>query len=303
MAFVKIACPNIIYGFNPITQKPLNTLWVDKKYLVPLQHLSSNYLATIPHPRYAHEPTIVLVYPWRHYSVGTRFKHLRALDTADAYAITCVDFQEDNVLIDYVPKQTAIQEIMRDTQTCRKLFVAIANALVDRVHVDSNGCVIPYVWGGSSFVTPSVDADFYLEDGLWQRQGCQNPYTGYDCSEFVMRMAQIAGLEFPWKTSAVMKQVLRELGKDDMLEEGDLIWTPGHVMIVSNIKNNEIIESRGYASGYGRVHRLTLKEFFDGIATYNDLLRVYRANEPIKIKNKQGKAADKSVNFTLLKLT
>ncbi len=76
-----------------------------------------------------------------------------------------------------------------------------------------------------------------------------NQNSGYDCSEFVMRMAKIAGVDFPWKTTTAIERSRRALDSQDLLEEGDLIWVQGHVMVVSNIERNEIIESRGYGSG------------------------------------------------------
>lgn len=299
---VKIACDTIIYGFEQSSKKPLNTFWTAKKHLVLLDDLPSNLLATIPHPMYAQEPTIVLVYPWNSYSVGTRFKHVAEHDTSDAYAIMRAHYQTQSVTIDFVPHESALQEIKQTSSTARKIFVDIVNKLVDRVSLTPHNFVIPYVWGGSSFVCPYKDGAFYQQDGVWQREGLQEPYSGYDCSEFVMRMARIAGLDFPWKTTGAMHEGLKELLPGQTLEEGDLIWTSGHVMIVTNIERNELIHARGYASGYGCVHRTTLSEFFDGVVTYDDLLQHCWSLQPIKIKNKQGVVGANAMVFKILKL-
>jgi hypothetical protein len=42
-------------------------------------------------------------------------------------------------------------------------------------------------------------------------------------------------------------------------------------MIVSSIKNNEIIEVRGYDSGYGCLHRIKLNELLADVSNYDEL--------------------------------
>lgn len=86
------------------------------------------------------------------------------------------------------------------------------------------------------------------------------------------------------------------------MENGDLIWTPGHVMIINNLKNNTLVEARGYSSGYGCVHKITLDKVFAEINTYDDLIKYYYANKKITFKNKEGESAKNSVNFKLFKL-
>lgn len=301
---VKIVCNNIVYGYDSESKEALNSFWVYKKDLAELKNLSDDLLNSIPSPQYAQEATIVLTYPWKTFSVGTRFKHIQEQDTLIAYAIRRADFTNNTTIIDFVPRKNAIIETKKHHHAARKLFVKNINELIDRVSSTSQASissVIPYVWGGSSFAVPYQD-NFYLENGSWQRSGKNDPYSGYDCSEFVMRMAQIAGIEFPWKTTLIMEQCKKALSKNEPLENGDLIWIPGHVMIVSNIKQNEIIEARGYKGGYGRVHRLKLDQCFDGIASYEDLLKKYRKKKTIQLKDKQGLIQEKEYSFKLLKL-
>jgi ASC-1-like (ASCH) protein len=72
-------------------------------------------------------------------------------------------------------------------------------------------------------------------------------------------------------------------------------------MIVSSIKNNEIIEVRGYDSGYGCLHRIKLNELLADVSNYDELLDRYYKNKTITLKDKQGKL-QKKYAFTLLKL-
>jgi hypothetical protein len=115
-------------------------------------------------------------------------------------------------------------------------------------------------------------------------------------------MAQIAGIPFQGKTCAAIRKIQRELQEHDQLEEGDLIWVPGHIMIITAIERNELIEARGYGDGYGCIHRITLDKCFDGIQTYADLLEHHRNNTHVKFKNKQGIASDRTREVKLLKL-
>jgi hypothetical protein len=149
---------------------------------------------------------------------------------------------------------------------------------------------------------PYKKNNFYQKDGVWHRDGENDPYTGYDCSEFIMRMAHIAGIDFPWKTTSAIRHGQRKLTPSDALEEGDIIWVQGHVMVVSTIERNEIIEPRGYGAGYGCVHRIKLNQAFEGITSYDDLIKRYYAEEPIMFKHKNGAPLKPAKAFQLLKL-
>ncbi len=117
-----------------------------------------------------------------------------------------------------------------------------------------------------------------------------------------MRMAKIAGIDFAWKTTTAIRHGQRALMQDDMLQDGDLIWIQGHVMIVSNMQENELIEARGYASGYGCVHRIKLSDMFEDVNSYDDLLERYHTHASLSLKNKQGEFYLKADKFLLLKL-
>ena len=117
-----------------------------------------------------------------------------------------------------------------------------------------------------------------------------------------MRMAKIAGIHFQWKTTSAIERKCPELTANDTLHEGDLIWVTGHVMIVSNLERNELIQARGYSSGYGCVNRITLADCFEGIETYHDLLAYRDARKSLQFKNKTGNVLEKKYPFKLLKL-
>jgi NlpC/P60 family. len=296
--FVKITMPHIKYRIDAPS-----SFWIYKNGIIPLKELAHSDIAhSIPHPDYAQEPTIVLTQPWHNFSVGTRFRHIPEHDTESTYAIIRADFTENKAIFDEVLRENALCEMQQDRASTRKLFVKIVNNLIDHVAQNSPQHVIPYVWGGSSFVIPYTESEFYKKDGGWHREGKNDPYSGYDCSEFVMRMAQIAGIDFPWKTSMAIKNAQKELTDQDQLEEGDIIWRPGHVIIISNIERNEIIEARGYGNGYGCVHRAPLCEIFQDIHTYPELLAAHSAQSQLVFLDKQKIPGKAPVIFKILKL-
>ncbi len=297
--YVQIAYGHVTYK----TDGTPSTFWTYADGVKPLAEFEKADLAlAIPHPEYAQEPTIVLTYPWKNFSLGTRLRHLPQYDTADMYAVVWPDYAKNEVAVDFVPREDALQEIKQDAQSTRQRFVALINGLINRVEKSGENNVIPYVWGGSSFLKPYRQDNFYKDDGVWHRDEMRNPYTGYDCSELIMRMAQIAGINFPWKTTSAIKHAQRKLTRDDQLEAGDIIWVQGHVMAVSNIERNEMIEARGYGAGYGCVHRITLDNVFVEVKNYSDLLERYYADQTITFKDKQGVPSKKSNAFLLLKL-
>ncbi|MBP9764773.1 hypothetical protein KBD08_00370 [Candidatus Babeliales bacterium] len=299
---VKIYYPHIKYHIDTTLPDQRHCFWVHKKHLAPLKKLDNDLIDVIPNPEYAKQPTVVLTYPWKGFSVGTRFKHLPQHDTSAAFAIQKIDFHTHAIQLDFVPHSHGLSEQITDAQSTRKLFVTLVNTLVDKVTLSGAQHVIPYIWGGSSYVEPYIDEVFYNKDGCINRTGKSNPYSGYDCSEFIMRMAKIAGIYFPWKTSTAIVHFCKDLKTNQTLEDGDIVWTQGHVMIISNIERNEIIEARGYPSGYGCVHRITLSECFDGINTFNDLLQRYYNKQTIQYKDKQGIVSEKTYNIKILKL-
>lgn len=294
---VKVTIENVKY--NKSTQPNSNSFWIQKENIIPIDTLTTP--TAIPAMQYGIEPTIVLTYPWNGFSVGTRFKHVPQCDTREGYAVTFMNFSENSLNQGCIPRNNAMQEFKHSAKSQRKLFITNLNTFLDRVTKESPEQVIGYVWGGSSFIHGYETASAYQKNNAWYRKGNNHPYTGFDCSSLVMRMAQIAGINFPWKTTAVIELAQAKLTTNDILQEGDLIWIQGHVMIISNLARNEFIEARGYKSGYGKLHRIALSNAFEDITTYDELRAHYQANKPLRLKNAQG-SFYMEAPFKLLKL-
>lgn len=300
--YYKIASKNTAYGLDTETQKPLNFYWAKKEGFALLKDIP-DLQSSIPTSSYAQQPTVVLTLPWSQFSVATRFKHLPDLDIEDSYAIELPDYQENSLKTAFVPKSSALVEKSCDLCQSRKLMVSTLKKLLATLQAQNKDAVIPYIWGGSSFITPHQADDFALIDGCWQRTEKANvDYTGYDCSELVLRFAQIAGLAFPYKTSSFMEKNLQPLADTDIIEPGDIIWVPSHVMIVSDVEHNELIEAAGYSRGHGCVHAINLEDCFVGISDYEELRALHKEQSTVTFKAKDGQPFGNPRPVKILKL-
>ena len=283
-----------------------NSFWTLKEYIMPLkQWFLHNDFSTLPGPycernyRLCQDTTLLtLCWPWYNtntqytYSAGTRFVRVQYKDTQSRYAIILPDFKRMKTHIAYVPKSHAYISSAKTPEQCRQQFVLLLKQWVYK----SPG-IISYVWGGTSLV------DFYEHDSIkhvagscfgracayWKRPDTgQRPFTGCECSALVLRAAQICAMPYFYRNTATLAQYLHTLQKTEKLEEGDLIWYQGHVQIVSDIKNNKLIESVGYQSGFGKLHEIELSRVFKNIENYNQLLDAYFKQKQLERLTRQG---------------
>jgi hypothetical protein len=297
----RVKVPGVRYSLR--NDKFDNSFCAKEKDLLRYTLLAESLRSHIPDKQYGKKPTIVLTYPWKNFSIGTRFVHQPEQDLHNGFAVSYFDFKNKRLVSDVVPYQNGIQEKHKDSQEQRKLMVKLITDLVDRVARQDDGRqTIAYVWGGSSCNTLYEDKNFYQSDAGYEREGQNEPYSGFDCSSLIMKMAQIAGMNFPWKTSGVMEQALPALQKDEQIENGDLIWFAGHVMMITDVEKNELIQSRGYASGYGSVYKAKLPDVFADINTLDDLRKAYQAHQSLMMKDRNGKDYKKIESFKILKI-
>jgi hypothetical protein len=297
--FVQISFDNVVYGIDEKTGKPLSTFWAKKRDIMFLGDTVSEEL--FPPPFYVHDASVlVLIRPFEEYSLATRFVRAPAFDKEDSYAVKRIDVHTLSPHLFFIPKSHAEIEKCRSKKQMRAAFVHLAYDIIDYAD-GQNGLIVPYVWGGSSFVCGYEDA-FEGLDKKWMRNGPNDPFMGYDCSEFVLRLAQICGIPYRWKTTVMLNQCGKEIFHKADIKEGDLIWVPGHVMIVSDLSNNELIESAGYESGFGKVQSISLEKRFAHIKTYDDLWKAYEAQQPLTILKKDGTVREVKKSFKFITL-
>ena len=126
--------------------------------------------------------------------------------------------------------------------------------------------------------------------------------NGFDCSNLILRAAQISQIPYFFKNTTTLKKNLKTISPNEKLEAGDLIWVPGHVIVVADLDKNTIIESRSYSHGYGKIQEIPLNEEFKNINTFEDLLKHFFDNKKIKRIDKNKKTIADLKNYKILKL-
>lgn len=273
-----------------------NIFWIPKKSLLFLDHVNEVTRQSFPKPLsftqhyWNDNHVIVLTLPWKSsknfwYSVGTRFVRDPQHDTGKGYAVIIRHPHHIHAQHEEIPKSHAMIEGTIPQVQKRNAMIQLIRKWI-RFAERYNDC-IPYVWGGSSFA-------------FGQKQ--KKPLRGFDCSSLIVRSAQMVSVPLAGKTSMMMEKTLKPLTKTDKLEVGDIIWRPGHVILISDLKNNKIIQARGYESGYGCVYESKLSDYFEGIKTFNQLLKTYFNKQQVRELKKNGESFTDTTEFKILKL-
>lgn len=151
---------------------------------------------------------------------------------------------------------------------------------------------IPYVLGGWSWVDSCKTNNFAKgeQNGLFYNRNNKKPaVSGLDCVGIIGRAAQICDIPFFFKNTTTMKLKMDPLKKGESLEKGDVIWYPGHVMVVSDVEKGLIIESRGYSLGYGKLHEKSLSSYFKNVNSFDQFLQNVYSGKSLQLLNSKGK--------------
>ena len=301
--------------------KPQHIFWTRKKNLLSFEKIAQkniplDYIPPIPSFKKPKDeitaPVIGLIKPFydpvthQTFSVGTRFVYNPTQTTESQYAAYVFDRTISSFKVSMVPK-SSVQVIQPKAH--KEAIICFLSLL--RSWIAGNG-IIPYVWGGCSYTTKCPSEDFTLVKKqlkkrkkiyVYNREQCKkSPHTGFDCSGIILRAAQLCGIPYFFKNTYTLAHYLKSLGIDDHLHEGDLIWIPGHVMIISDLKDNKLIEARGYSHDFGHVQEIELEKIFKGIKTYKQLVQAYYLRQPLLRLNKAGNVIETIQNFKILKL-
>lgn len=307
---VMITIPHAFY-ITASTNLPQTSYWTLKSNLLPLEKLSHKTLECIPEPlsyTNASSPSpsiITLSFPLYDptqkvtFSAGTRFIGTYQPET-DTYLVQIIDPHTLSCRCMRIARTFCI--FPTPVHTKRNQLITLIKSWIQAYQ----GC-IPYVWGGCSFTAPCADnaiREYTTKHGSYfsLKSKQSTPHTGFDCSGIIVRAAQIVGIPYFCKNTFTIEKTLPHLHKGQKLEIGDLIVIPGHVMIISDLTNNLLIEARSYQHGYGKLHEIPLEKVFKGITSYTQLLHAYFGQEPLQRIDKTGKVRDTFEAFSIIKL-
>lgn len=252
--------------------------------------------------------TVVLTQPYHDrisFSVGTRFVYCPAESDGDTVTAIRYDFVKKRIIRFNIHRSACrIETEAPCSPETRREMIALIRSWINGSHKN----VVPYVWGGCSYV--------YRYTGKFKRQWNDfiesfaydyprtkhTPQTGFDCSCLILRAAQIMGLPFFCKNSFTMSVQLKEVKNYKEVEIGDIIWIPGHVILVADLERNTTIEARGYPHYYGKLQEIPIEEQFQGINSIKQLIEHRNANKPLVRLNKKGTVVTTIPHYKILKL-
>lgn len=326
-----ICMPNLFY-ITDNNKKPQNSYWTDKKNILPYDRLTNIQPDTfIPQPINFHpafklrqgfvgqvvkttagkqpaaQSLVVLNKPWHSsilnitFSAGTRFV-AHGPHTRFTYTVSAWHPNTHRIITIKIPKSYAFLQTEYTKEDARALYT---NLLKSWAHTKG---FIPYVWGGCSFTyTHPANATFNNrtcgKDKIYEIVHDNHTQKhGFDCAGLIARAAQAAGIPYYYKNTVTLAAYLNPITTIDDLKEGDLIWIPGHVMAVGNLKKNTLIEARHYSQGYGKVHEIALNKVFKNINSFSDLFRVIKNNTILDRIDSKGKPVQKINRMKILSI-
>lgn len=320
---VHIKIPHMFFETANSSNK-LDTYWTLKKNVIPLTKLENAGidLTKIPEPisynpsiqRHLDQTIAVLTQPYHdplsriNFSAGTRFvvdKTQRSPHFIMVWAYNPRKYTMHKIGLPITHVNVLNPRSTQDEQ--RSLMVKTA-----RQWARTKKGFIPYVWGGSSFSSLCTDQLISEQHGrdifnapitFYTRAFYSSgPLCGFDCTGLIIRAAQAAGIPYFYKNTTTLEKYLKPITNVNDLKIGDIIWFPGHVMIVSDLKNNMLIEAGGYNYGHGKTHEISLKKMFKNINTYYDLIKAYNDKKPLERLNTKGEVGGTYKNFKILSL-
>ncbi len=293
-----------------------STYWTAKKNVITFDELKKLGvdISIIPPPLSHHTPQafdeqiVTLKYPFADpssslsFSVGTRFVKMSMQSNKQSVTVHFFNPREKKQKQLFLP----LRYLATDHKNQQEKIDEYVKLIRSWAH-ETKG-VIPYVWGGCSFITlckqePFVEKkDNDTNPYYLRKDRLRGPQDGLDCSGLILRGTQLCDIPYFFKNSTTLAKNLAPLHKNEPIENGDMIWFPGHVVVVSDVKNNLVVEARGYEHGYGVVQETPLKEQFKNIATYDELKKAFHNKTPIERLDKFGTTVKTLTNYKILKL-
>lgn len=303
---------------------PVDTYWTLKKNLIYVSDLKNKRvnLDKIPPPISYKENTIskkplasvvTLKKPFYDpitkeiYSIGTRFVTFKgqnikgAFDdgTFEAYIL---DPSSKKMRSTQIPKRICIRNYSKNSKDRINNFVQVL-----RLWSYQKEGAIPYLLGGWSW-TVTLNDEFELhkekEGDVYERKKwAHTSKTGLDCMGIIGRAAQICEIPFYFKNSTTLLKNLKHVQKNDTIEVGDILWYPGHAMVISSVKKGLLIEAAGYERGWGKVEESPIENVFQGVKTVEQLKTLYLEKKPVTILHYSGRPWKTFKTFKILKLS
>lgn len=315
---VLIEVPNVFYQKKGSLSKK-NIFWTLKSNLISLNKLKKLKIDITQFPKPVNfkdtssnqdQKIVTLISPFynkitkKKYSAGTRFVFKG--ETTNDYIVYLFDANNLKFITTEIPKNQVLLNTSESQETKISNFIKLLKNWAE----SNNGCFIPYVWGGSSICDVCCDKSFQIVNKKIKNKKLNyfelptfkhKIKTGCDCSGLILRAAQISQIPFYFKNTITITQNLDTLQSNDTINNGDLIWIPGHIIAIVDIENNFCVEASDYSKGYGRIQKIELNKMFKNINNFADLKEYFLIKQKLKRMNSQGEIISE-IPFKILKL-
>lgn len=304
---------------------PVDTYWTLKKNLTYLNDLKLKKvdLKKIPPPisykqknlsKSEQDSVVTLKKPFYDpttkevYSVGTRFvcsngQSLKGAFGDGFFEVYILDPATQKIRTTQISKRSCIRNYFKNPEDQIKNFVQVL-----RLWSYQKDGFIPYVLGGWSWTVLCDNDDYEIhkqkegEYAIERKKWSHTSKAGLDCMGIIGRAAQICEIPFYMKNSTTLLQGLSSIKPNENVEVGDIIWYPGHVMVVSSVKKNLVIEAVGYERGNGKVEEHSIEKVFQNIKTFDELKNQALEKKPTSVLCYDGKIWGTYKNVRILKL-
>lgn len=320
---VKIKISNF-YFFKANESIPSDTYWTLKKHVTYIKDIKQKKetLKKIPGPiSYKDNDissqntanVITLKKPFYDpitkeiYSVGTRFVSVEGQNLKgpfrDGYFNSYIfDNTSQKIKTTQIPKTHCIRNYSKKPEDQIKNFVQVL-----RLWSYQKEGAIPYVLGGWSWTVSCPNDEYEIikkpegQYAIQRKKWAHSSKMGFDCMGLIGRAAQVCDIPFYIKNTTTLLKDLKDLKKGEKIEEGDIIWYPGHVMVISSIKKSLVIEARGYERGDGKVQENSVESIFENIKNLDELKSCFLEKKPITVLYADGRPWKTFKKFKILK--
>lgn len=223
------------------------TLWIFKDDITGFKAIQKKISEFIPdspcHQKFKkpklNSEYIIINKPYKNFSTGTRF--VKTGETNNEYEIAYI--QNKKIIKDKISKNLVQKSLKNKKRDAFVNFIKYLTNISPKIR---------YIWGGTSY---STDKSL--------------PLKGFDCSGLILRAAQIAQIPYFYKNSLTISAYLEQINDASKIQKGDIIWFPGHVIVILDPKTGLCAEANGY---YECLHTIYLKDIFKNIDSFEKML-------------------------------
>lgn len=269
------------------------TGWVLSRHLIPTETLrkrkNQNFALADPHGLLGKKKKkhLALIHPYTiseaklSLSAGTIFPLVA--EQKNTFLTHIWDQREKQFRELIIPKSAAyVQTEVSRPEAARRLIGLL------RYWANQKEGFIPYVLGGGSWTHNYREKRFSKKGNgknleYHRTEAIDNMHSGFDCTTLIYTAAQIIGIPYTSRNTTAISHQLEEVKSGSPIEPGDILLYPGHAVVISSIKPLRLLQSLGYATGYGRVVEGLAKDYIGGISTLGDLKRALNEKKPLHL--------------------